>query len=129
MSHLGQITLLVHDYDEAIAFFVDGLGFTLVEDTDVGHGKRWVVVAPAGSTETALLLARAVDDTQVAAVGAQAGGRVGFFLHTDDFARDYARMRAAGVRFREEPRQEDYGTVVVFEDVSGNRWDLVQPLS
>ena len=128
MSHLGQVTLLVHDYDDAIAFFVDALGFTVVADTDMGSGKRWVVVAPAGSHETTLLLARAVDDPQRGAVGMQTGGRVGFYLHTDDFARDQERMRAAGVTFCEEPRDEAYGTVVVFEDISGNRWDLIQPL-
>lgn len=129
MSHLGQITLLVHEYDDAIAFFVDALGFTLVADTDMGSGKRWVVVAPTGSHETALLLARAVDDPQRASVGTQTGGRVSFFLHTDDFTRDHARMRAAGVTFCGEPRHEAYGTVAVFEDISGNRWDLIQPSS
>ena len=128
MSHLGQITLLVHEYDDAIAFFVDALGFSLVADTDMGSGKRWVVVAPAGSHETALLLARAIDGPQRGTVGTQTGGRVSFVLHTDDFARDHARMRSAGVTFCGEPRHEKYGTVVVFEDISGNRWDLIQPL-
>jgi catechol 2,3-dioxygenase-like lactoylglutathione lyase family enzyme len=127
MAHLGQLTFLVHDYDDAIAFFVDALGFTLLEDTDLGNGKRWVRVAPTGATETGLLLARAVDDAQRAAVGRQTGGRVGFFLHTDDFARDHARMTAAGVRFREPPRTEPYGTVAVFDDLYGNGWDLIQP--
>ena len=127
MAHLGQLTFLVHDYDDAIGFFVDALGFTLLEDADLGNGKRWVRVAPAGATETGLLLARAVDDAQRAAVGRQGGGRVAFFLHTDDFARDHARMTAAGVRFREPPRAEPYGTVAVFDDLYGNGWDLIQP--
>jgi catechol 2,3-dioxygenase-like lactoylglutathione lyase family enzyme len=127
MSHLGQTTLLVRDYDDAIAFFVDALGFTLVADDDMGDGKRWVVVAPDAAAQTGILLARAVGDAQQAALGHQAGNRVAFFLHTDDFARDYARMRAAGVAFCEEPRHEAYGSVVVFEDISGNRWDLMQP--
>lgn len=127
MAHLGQLTFLVHDYDDAISFFVEALGFALLEDTDLGNGKRWVRVAPAGATETGLLLARAVDDAQRAAVGRQAGGRVAFFLHTDDFARDHARMTAAGVQFREPPRTEPYGTVAVFDDLYGNGWDLIQP--
>lgn len=127
MAHLGQLTYLVRDYDEAVAFFVHALGFSLLEDTDLGGGKRWVTVAPAGATETRLLLARATDDEQRAAVGRQAGGRVAFFLHTDDFARDHARMVAAGVHFREAPRDEPYGTVAVFEDLYGNGWDLIRP--
>jgi catechol 2,3-dioxygenase-like lactoylglutathione lyase family enzyme len=127
MAHLGQLTFLVHDYDDAISFFVEALGFALLEDTDLGNGKRWVRVAPAGATETGMLLARAVDDAQRAAVGRQAGGRVAFFLHTDDFARDHARMTAAGVQFREPPRTEPYGTVAVFDDLYGNGWDLIQP--
>jgi catechol 2,3-dioxygenase-like lactoylglutathione lyase family enzyme len=126
MSHLGHVTLLVDDYDDAVGFFVEALGFTLVEDTALGGGKRWVVVAPPGSTETGLLLARAATDAQRAVVGAQTGGRVAFFLHTDDFTRDYARMKQAGVTFCEEPREEAYGRVVVFEDVCGNRWDLME---
>ncbi|MFE7777190.1 VOC family protein [Streptomyces sp. NPDC057445] len=129
MPRIALITLVVRDYDEAIAFYRDALGFTLVEDTDRGDGSRWVVVRPGGGEDggTDLLLARAKDDEQLASVGAQTGGRVGFFLHTDDFARDHARMTAAGVRFLEEPRHEQYGTVVVFEDLYGNRWDLLQP--
>ena len=129
MSHLGQITLLVQDYDEAIAHFVDALGFTLIADNDMGNGKRWVVVSPDAAAQTGILLARATGDAQEAATGSQTGGRVAFFLHTDDFARDYARMKAAGVTFCEEPRHENYGSVVVFEDISGNRWDLMQPKS
>ncbi len=127
MPHLAQITFLVREYDEAIRFFVDALGFALIEDTDLGGGKRWVRVAPTGAPGTCLLLARAGDDAQLASVGRQAGGRVAFFLHTDDFARDHARFAAAGVRFRETPRHEAYGTVAVFEDLYGNGWDLVQP--
>ncbi|WP_405610177.1 VOC family protein [Streptomyces sp. NBC_01511] len=126
MPHIALVTLVVHDYDEAIGFYTQSLGFELVEDTDLGDGARWVVVRPGGG-DGGLLLARASDDAQRASVGAQTGGRVGFFLHTDDFARDRARMVAAGVRFLEEPRHERYGSVAVFEDLYGNRWDLLQP--
>lgn len=126
MPHIALVTLVVRDYDEAIAFYTGSLGFELIEDTDRGDGSRWVVVRPHGGAG-ALLLARAADDAQRASVGAQTGGRVGFFLHTDDFARDHARMVAAGVRFLEEPRYEPYGAVAVFEDLYGNRWDLLQP--
>ena len=129
MPHIALITLVVRDYDEAIDFYTRALGFELAEDTDRGDGSRWVVVRPPGAPGGAisLLLARAKDDTQLASVGAQTGGRVGFFLHTEDFARDHARMLAAGVRFLEEPRHEPYGSVAVFEDLYGNRWDLLQP--
>ncbi|MFF3753340.1 VOC family protein [Streptomyces sp. NPDC002018] len=127
MPFIALITLVVDDYDQALAFYTGALGFDLVEDTDRGDGSRWVVVRPPGSEGTGLLLARAKDDVQRASVGAQTGGRVGFFLHTEDFARDHARMRAAGVRFVQEPRQEPYGTVAVFEDLYGNLWDLLQP--
>jgi catechol 2,3-dioxygenase-like lactoylglutathione lyase family enzyme len=120
---LGLVTLVVVDYDEAIAFYVGKVGFDLVEDTAMGS-KRWVVVRPPGA-ETGLLLARAVDDVQADAVGNQTGGRVGFFLNTDDFAAAHARMTATGVRFLEEPRYEAYGSVAVFEDLYGNRWDLL----
>lgn len=123
---LAQLTLLVHDYDEAIAWYTRRLGFTLREDTPLGSGKRWVVVAPPGSTGTGLLLAQAATDEQRAAVGRQAGGRVFLFLHTDDFWSDYRRMLAAGVTFRETPREEPYATVAVFEDLYGNPWDLLQ---
>ncbi|MEV8411099.1 VOC family protein [Streptomyces niveus] len=126
MPHIALVTLVVRDYDEAIAFYTGSLGFDLVEDTDRGDGSRWVVVRPPGG-EGALLLARAADDAQQGRVGTQTGGRVGFFLHTDDFARDHARMLSAGVRFLEEPRHEPYGSVAVFEDLYGNRWDLLQP--
>ncbi|WP_432103458.1 VOC family protein [Streptomyces sp. bgisy091] len=127
MPHIALVTLVVRDYDEAIAFYTDALGFELVENTDRGGGSRWVVVRPRGGSGTGLLLARAGDEAQGARVGAQTGGRVGFFLHTEDFARDHATMLAAGVRFLEEPRHEAYGSVAVFEDLYGNRWDLLQP--
>lgn len=120
-----HVALLVREYDEAIAFFTQALGFDLVEDTDQGGGKRWVLVRAPGA-ETSLLLARAATPEQLASVGNQSGGRVFLFLHTDDFARDYERMRARGVRFAEEPRHEAYGTVAVFLDLYGNRWDLLQ---
>ncbi|WP_457514684.1 VOC family protein [Streptomyces sp. TE33382] len=128
MSLIALVTLVVHDYDEAIAFYRDALGFELAEDTDRGDGSRWVVVRPRGTAPgTGLLLARAADEAQATSVGAQTSGRVGFFLHTEDFAGDHERMRAAGVRFLEEPRHEVYGSVAVFEDLYGNRWDLLQP--
>ena len=126
-QHLAQLTVLVNDYDEAIAWFTGRLGLCLREDTPLGEGKRWVVVAPPGSDGAGLLLARATDDAQRAAVGRQAGGRVLLFLHTDDFWGDYRRMQAAGIRFREAPREEPYATVAVFEDLYGNPWDLLQP--
>lgn len=125
--HLGAIALLVRDYDEAIAYFTDCLGFTLVEDVSQGGGKRWVIVAPPGSSETRLLLAKAVDARQLQAVGNQSGGRVFLFLETGDFQATYEAMRAKGVHFCETPREEAYATVVVFEDLYGNRWDLLRP--
>ena len=125
MQRLALTALLVRDYDEAIAFYVGQVGFDLVEDTDQGGGKRWVVVRPPGS-DAGLLLARAVGE-QAARIGDQAGGRVMFFLETDDFARDHTAMSAAGVAFVREPIVEPYGTVAVFEDLYGNRWDLIQP--
>lgn len=120
------MTLLVREYDPAIAFFTDILGFSLIEDTMVTEEKRWVVVAPSTEKGGALLLAKATTLEQSAAIGNQAGGRVFAFLRTTDFDADYQRMRAAGVRFAEEPREEPYGKVVVFYDVSGNKWDLIQ---
>ncbi len=123
---LSALSLLVPDYDEAIGFFVGQMGFDLIEDTDMGNGKRWVLVAPPGAPETRLLLARAVGPEQTAAIGNQSGGRVFLFLQTDDFARDHARMQAAGVEFLEAPRHEVYGTVAVFRDPFGNKWDLLQ---
>ncbi|MBI5941393.1 MAG: VOC family protein [Caulobacterales bacterium] len=123
-QRLALTALLVADYDPAIAFFTDALGWDLAQNVDQGGGKRWVVVAPPGGA--GLLLARAADPGQRAMVGKQGGGRVFLFLETDDFARDHARMTAAGVRFLEAPRREPYGTVAVFEDISGNRWDLIE---
>lgn len=123
---LALSTLVVRDYDEAIAFYVGKLGFILTRDDDMGGGKRWVVVTPPGS-QGGLLLAKAAGDVQAARIGDQTGGRVGFFLHTDDFDGDHARMSAAGVNFLEAPRREAYATVAVFEDLYGNRWDLLQP--
>ncbi len=126
MSRLGAVSLLVRDYDEALAFYVGKLGLEPVEDSDLGGGKRWVTVRPRGG-ETSLLLARAMTDAQRARVGDQAGGRVWLFLETDDFARDHAAWTAAGVVFREAPRREPYGVVAVFEDLYGNAWDLIEP--
>ena len=126
MPAIANITLVVRNYDEAIAYFTDALGFRLVENTPLSDGKRWVVVAPAGG-KAGLLLARAASPEQEAAIGNQTGGRVAFFLHTDDFWRDYDHMHGRGVRFLEEPRHEVYGTVVVFTDLYGNKWDLVEP--
>jgi catechol 2,3-dioxygenase-like lactoylglutathione lyase family enzyme len=120
------VTLLVRDYDEAIAFYVDRLGFELLEDTRPDEEKRWVVAAPYGAEDSALLLARAAGADQEARIRDQTGGRVGWFLHTDAFGRDYERMRAGGVVFEEAPRHEPYGTVAVFRDLYGNRWDLIQ---
>jgi catechol 2,3-dioxygenase-like lactoylglutathione lyase family enzyme len=125
MQHIGAIALVVGDYDEALAFYVGKLGFELIEDTPLGPGKRWVLVAPPGG-ETRLLLAKAATPDQMTRVGNQTGGRVFLFLHTDDFRRDHERMRAQGVAFLEAPRAEPYGTVAVFEDLYGNRWDLLQ---
>ncbi|MDH2428974.1 VOC family protein [Sphaerisporangium sp. TRM90804] len=127
MSHLGLITLVVRDYDEAIAFYVDVLGFELLEDTVLDERKRWVTVRPRGARETALLLARAATPDQETRIGDQTGGRVGMFLYTDDFTRDHDRFTSAGVRFIRPPSHEPYGTVAVFEDLYGNRWDLLQP--
>ena len=126
-GRIALFALLVADYDAAIDFFTRALRFTLLEDTDQGGGKRWVVVAPPGGQGGALLLARAANDRQRAQVGDQFGGRVGLFLHTTDFAADHAHMLAHGVRFAEAPRDEPYGTVAVFDDLCGNRWDLIGP--
>jgi catechol 2,3-dioxygenase-like lactoylglutathione lyase family enzyme len=125
-QHLSALTLLVRDYDEAIAWFTLQLGFRLIEDTSLGEGKRWVVMRPPGGVETGLLLARAANAEQAASIGKQAGGRVFLFLETDDFARDHQAMLARGVVFREAPRHEPYGTVAVFEDLYGNLWDLIE---
>ena len=125
---LALVSLVVADYDLAIAFFTDALGFELAADTPRCDGKRWVVVRPRGGG-AGLLLVRADNEAQRARIGDQAGDRVFLFLHTDDFDRDHARMTAAGVRFFEAPRREPYGVVAVFEDLSGNRWDLMQPIT
>ncbi len=125
-ARISLITLVVPDHAAAIAFYCDALGFDLIEDTDLGGGTRWVRVAPAGAG-TALLLARADGAAQEAAIGNQTGGRVGFFLETDDFARDHAAFIAGGAQFLEDPRQEPYGMVAVFRDPFGNRWDLIEP--
>lgn len=122
-----HLALVVRDYDEAIAFYTQKLHFTLVEDTyQPAQDKRWVVVAPPGSSETTLLLARAATPKQEAFIGNQAGGRVFLFLQTDDFWRDYREMVSLGIRFIREPKVEEYGTVAVFEDLYGNLWDLIQ---
>jgi catechol 2,3-dioxygenase-like lactoylglutathione lyase family enzyme len=128
MKHsIVHVAIVVRDYDEAIAFYTEKLGFTLVEDTyQPEQDKRWVIVAPAGSTGTSLLLARASTPEQVERIGTQTGGRVFLFLSTDDFWRDYRRMIDAGVTFVRAPSEARYGTVAVFEDLYGNRWDLVQ---
>jgi catechol 2,3-dioxygenase-like lactoylglutathione lyase family enzyme len=123
---IGAISLLVRDYDEAISFYIGKLGFILIEDSDLGGGKRWVMVAPPGSGGTRLLLAKAVTTEQESRIGNQTGGRVFLFLHTGNFQRDYEAMKANGVQFLEEPRHESYGTVVVFEDLYGNKWDLLE---
>ncbi len=130
--HLGLIAIVVSEYDPAISFFVDVLGFELVEDsaalTNDGRPKRWVVVRPPGA-ETGLLLARADGEDQAAVAGRQTAGRVGFFLHVEDFGAAYARMASAGVRFLTAPRTEPYGQVAVFLDIAGNKWDLIGPAS
>ncbi len=124
-SHIGAFALVVDDYDRAIAYYTGMLGFELREDSPRENGKRWVLVAPAGA-QTAILLAKAADDAQRACIGRQTGGRVGYFLHSDDFARDHALFLARGVQFCEPPRHEPYGSVAVFEDLYGNRWDLLE---
>lgn len=125
MQQLALVSLLVRDYDEAIDFYCHKLGFTLLEDTPLGH-KRWVVVAPQGNSGSALLLARASNNQQQEMIGQQGAGRVWLFLQTNDFAGDYQRMSAAGVQFQEQPRAEAYGTVAVFTDLYGNLWDLIE---
>jgi catechol 2,3-dioxygenase-like lactoylglutathione lyase family enzyme len=130
VAHLGLVTIVVSEYDTAISFFVDALGFELVEDspsvTNDGRPKRWVVVRPPGGA-TGLLLARADGDEQLAVVGRQIAGRVGFFLHVEDFDGAYARMTSAGVQFVRPPRSESFGRVAVFVDIAGNKWDLIGP--
>jgi catechol 2,3-dioxygenase-like lactoylglutathione lyase family enzyme len=125
-QHLSLTAVVVRDYDEATAFFVGKLGFELREDTRLDEEKRWVVVAPPGSSESGILLARAANPGQAQAVGNPSGGRVFLYLATDDFNRDYEAFRERGVKFLEAPRREPYGTVAVFEDLYGNRWDLIE---
>lgn len=128
---IAHITLVVRDYDEAIAFFTAILNFDLIEDTPSkdrqGRYKRWVLIAPPGSSGTQVLLAKASNEVEASRLGNQTGGRVFLFLHTDNFWRDYEAMKAKGVKFVRDPREEEYGTVAVFEDLYGNRWDLLQP--
>jgi catechol 2,3-dioxygenase-like lactoylglutathione lyase family enzyme len=128
-QHIAAVTLLVPDYDKAIAYYVGKLGLSLVEDTTLSPTKRWVVVATPGNGETGLLLAQADSPDQRQAIGNQAGGRVFLILRTDDFDRDFARYKLAGIEFLEEPRLEPYGKVVVFRDAFGNKWDLIEPLA
>ena len=124
---LGQIALVVRDYDEALNFYVSTLGFSVVEDTYIAEqDKRWLVVAPPGALESRLLLSRAVGQDQQSRIGNQTGGRVFLFLHSDDFWRDYRAYRAKGVAFVRDPKEEIYGTVAVFKDIYGNLWDLLQ---
>jgi lactoylglutathione lyase len=129
-QNLGYVTQVVRDYDEAILFFTESLGFDLIEDTPSidrqGLAKRWVLIAPPGSTGTRILLAKASNTEEASRIGNQTGGRVFLFLHTDDFWRDYRAMTAKGVKFVREPKEEEYGTVAVFEDLYGNKWDLLQ---
>ena len=123
--HIGYVAVVVNDYDEAIAYYTRMLGFDLIEDTPL-EAKRWVLVAPQNSRGTCLLLAKAVTDEQKGRIGNQTGGRVFLFLHSDDFWRDYRTMKLRGVGFLTEPREEEYGTVAVFQDLYGNKWDLLQ---
>lgn len=125
-QQIGNVALVVENYDDAIEFYTQKLQFTLVEDTDLGGDKRWVQVSPPNSNGTNLLLAQASTEEQSQAIGNQSGGRVFLFLQTNDFWRDYDLMKENGVVFSEEPRTEEYGTVVVFQDLYGNKWDLLQ---
>ena len=127
-QRLAHVTLIVRNYDEAIAFYINVLGFTLDSDLDMGGGKRWVVVSPPGPAGCGLLLAEAKTDEEKQAVGRQGAGRVWLFLHTDDFWRDYPVLQSRGLKFLEVPRSEVYGHVAVFEDLYGNKWDLLEPL-
>lgn len=126
-QRIAHVAIVVKDYDEAIAFYTQKLAFTLLEDTIIDEGKRWVMVAPPGAKECSLLLAKASNERQLESIGNQAGGRVGFFLFTDDFWRDYHKMIEREVSFVRSPTTFEYGTVAVFEDLYGNRWDLIEP--
>lgn len=128
-QQLAHIALVVDDYDEAIAFYTRKLHFTLVEDTRLSETKRWVLVAPSGSDGCRLLLAKAANDEQKSRIGNQTGGRVFLFLHTNDFARDYQNLLENGINIVRQPAVEVYGTVAVFEDLYGNLWDLVEPVT
>lgn len=128
VRRLATVTLVVRDYDEAVRFYVDRLDFYLIADTPLGNGKRWVLIAPTENSPVRLLLAQAATPPQNAAIGNQTGGRVAFFLETDNFQRDYCRFSERGVRFIEPPRSEPYGIVAVFTDLYGNTWDLIQPV-
>ena len=126
-QRIAHITIVVNDYDEAITFYTEKLGFKLVEDTKLSETKRWVLVAPAGAKECCLLLAQAANADQQTHIGNQTGGRVFLFLHTDNFWRDYNQMKERGIHFIRPAKQEEYGTVAVFEDLYGNLWDLLEP--
>ncbi|MGI9545929.1 MAG: VOC family protein [Flavobacteriaceae bacterium] len=126
-QQLAMVSILIRDYDEAIEFYTEKMGFNLIEDSKLDDDKRWVVLRPKGHSQTSLLLAKASGMDQLNSVGNQGGGRVFLFLHTDDFWRDFKQMTSAGVQFKEAPRSEAYGTVAVFEDLYGNRWDLLEP--
>lgn len=126
-SYIGNVSLIVRDYDEARAWYCNKLNFMLIEDTSLGDGKRWLLIAPSRSSETRILLAKAANPEQESRIGNQTGGRVFLFLHTADFWTSFKEMKEKGVKFCESPRQERYGMVVVFEDLYGNRWDLIQP--
>lgn len=125
-QQIAHIALVVEDYDDAIKFYTEKLNFTLIEDTVLSETKRWVLVAPKGSEECSLLLAKGVGDEQKSRIGNQTGGRVFLFLKTDDFWRDYKNMQNQGIKFTREPKKEDYGTVAVFADLYGNLWDLIE---
>ncbi len=127
ITDLGAITLLVDDYDKALDYYVDTLGFNLIEDTKLSSDKRWVLLSPSATSTTKLLLAKAQGEAQVSAIGNQSGGRVFLFLHSDDFENDYKTLHSKGVLFLEPPRHESYGSVAVFQDIYGNKWDLIQP--
>ena len=126
-QQIAQLALVVKEYDEALAFYIQKLNFTLVEDTKMSNTKRWVVIAPPGSNGCRLLLAKAANEVQLKSVGFQAGGRVFLFLYTDDFDRDYSNMIKNGIKFIGEPRDEPYGKVIVFKDLYGNKWDFIEP--
>ena len=126
-QRIPHITLVVDNYDDAIAFYTQKLHFTLVEDTPLSETKRWVRIAPPGSTDVCLLLAQAASEEQKSRVGNQTGGRVFLFLYTDDFWRDYNAMTASNITFVRSPSKEAYGTVAVFEDLYGNLWDMIEP--